>query len=197
MSITTKLITNKQTWEKFVLSQPEANFLQSWNWGEFHKKLGHKIFRLSFYTSPIVERSNFAKVQKLSQSYNETIRNVNSHQSDVRRCKTPRGGDSFKNANKDSSLGVDGKRKLCGVCLIIKENAKRATYLTVPGGPLIDWQAEELVRAGLKEVKKIAKEESVAFVRVRPQIQVDPKVETPRGWALTPPRWTGKHSAQL
>ena len=44
-----KPITNKATWEKFVLSSDQASFLQSWNWGQFNQSLGHQIFRLGFY----------------------------------------------------------------------------------------------------------------------------------------------------
>lgn len=42
------LIKNRNVWEEFVLSQPNASFLQSWNWGELQKDLGSKIFRLGF-----------------------------------------------------------------------------------------------------------------------------------------------------
>jgi len=41
-------IDNKQVWEEFVSAHPEANFLQSWYWGEFHKTLGKKIHRVGF-----------------------------------------------------------------------------------------------------------------------------------------------------
>jgi len=47
--LTIKPIDSKQTWENFLLSSPQASFLQSWNWGEFHQSLGKKIFRLGFY----------------------------------------------------------------------------------------------------------------------------------------------------
>jgi len=42
-------ITSKEEWEGFILSRPEANFLQSWNWGVFHQNLGKKIFRIGLY----------------------------------------------------------------------------------------------------------------------------------------------------
>lgn len=42
-----KKIDSKKEWENFVLSQSPNIFLQSWNWGEFHQSLGHKIFRLA------------------------------------------------------------------------------------------------------------------------------------------------------
>lgn len=42
-------IENKEIWESFVLANKDGNFLQSWNWGEFNKNLGKKIFRLGFF----------------------------------------------------------------------------------------------------------------------------------------------------
>lgn len=38
----------KQKWEQELRGFPEANFLQSWAWGEFHKNLGHSIYRKNF-----------------------------------------------------------------------------------------------------------------------------------------------------
>ncbi len=43
----TSFIHDKKTWEAFVLSRSEANFLQSWNWGVFHERLGKKVFRVA------------------------------------------------------------------------------------------------------------------------------------------------------
>ncbi len=48
-TIVTKIITDKQEWEDFLTQNLEANFLQSWYWGEFHELLGKKIFRVGFY----------------------------------------------------------------------------------------------------------------------------------------------------
>ncbi|MBI4035307.1 MAG: peptidoglycan bridge formation glycyltransferase FemA/FemB family protein [Candidatus Chisholmbacteria bacterium] len=48
--IVTQQITEKNTWENFVLNHPQVNFLHSWNWGEFHRQLNHPIFRLGFYS---------------------------------------------------------------------------------------------------------------------------------------------------
>ena len=38
----------KTEWENKLDKFPEANFLQSWEWGEFHKNLGHPVFRVKF-----------------------------------------------------------------------------------------------------------------------------------------------------
>lgn len=50
-TITVKNIDNKKEWEAFMLSHPEANFLQSWYWGEFYINLGNKIHRTGFYSN--------------------------------------------------------------------------------------------------------------------------------------------------
>ncbi len=39
---------NKDEWEIGLGNFPEANFLQSWAWGEFHAKLNHPIYRIKF-----------------------------------------------------------------------------------------------------------------------------------------------------
>lgn len=44
-----KDVIDKKQWEDFVQAQPEANFLQSWQWGEFHKNRGKRIFRRGLY----------------------------------------------------------------------------------------------------------------------------------------------------
>ena len=82
-----KEIRDKNVWEGFLTSHPEASFLQSWYWGDFYLALGNKIKRIGFY--------------------------------------------------KDGQL--------VGVMLSIVEEAKRARYLTVPGGPIIDWANKALI----------------------------------------------------
>ena len=39
-------ITTKDQWEQKMSSQLQAQFLQSWEWGEFQKRLGRKFWRL-------------------------------------------------------------------------------------------------------------------------------------------------------
>ncbi len=110
--ITVEQITSEKIWEKFMVSHKEANFLQSWSWGEFHQNLGKVIKRIGFY---------------------------------------------------------DGE-KLVGIMLVIKEEAKRASYLTIPGGPLINWEDIEQLNLFRRIIEEIAKQEKCSFVRVRPQI---------------------------
>lgn len=49
MNLIVKNIQNKEVWEKFLLDCQEKTFLQSWNWGEFQKIMGNKIWRLGIY----------------------------------------------------------------------------------------------------------------------------------------------------
>ena len=44
-----KIVGSKEEWEAFTHFHPEANFLQSWNWGVFHQNLGKEIFRVGLY----------------------------------------------------------------------------------------------------------------------------------------------------
>lgn len=63
--------------------------------------------------------------------------------------------------------------KLVGVMLSIVEKAKRGTYLTVPAGPIIDWNNKQLIKLFKTEIIKIAKENNCSFIRVRPQLISD------------------------
>lgn len=47
-------ITSEKVWEEFIASHPEANFLQSWYWGEFHQIHGNKIHRTGFYRNNVL-----------------------------------------------------------------------------------------------------------------------------------------------
>lgn len=40
-------ITNEQTWSEIVEKFPEANFLQSWGWGDFQQQMGATVIRRS------------------------------------------------------------------------------------------------------------------------------------------------------
>lgn len=115
--ITIEEINTKSVWEKFMSSQEEGNFLQSYSFGQFHENLGKPIFRIGFF---------------------------------------------------------DGKM-LIGIMFCVVEKAKRATYLTVPGGPLINWKDGKQVNLFKKTIEDIAKKEGCSFVRVRPQILDTPE----------------------
>lgn len=116
--VETKQVTDKKEWDVCLKTHPEANFLQSWEWGAFHERIGHTIERTGFY--------------------------------------------------QDNTL--------VGVMLSVVEPAKRGRYVTVPGGPIIDWKS--IVEEGFKPsysiitqtLQAIGKKHRCVFVRVRPQL---------------------------
>lgn len=64
---------------------------------------------------------------------------------------------------------------LVGVSLFVLEEAKRGRYLTVAGGPLLDWSNKELVATWKGDLTQLAKQKQALFVRVRPQLLEDSK----------------------
>jgi len=48
-SYSLQIITDKTVWENYLSSRPEANFLQSWNWGVFQQKLGKQVWYCGFF----------------------------------------------------------------------------------------------------------------------------------------------------
>ncbi|MEA1936662.1 MAG: peptidoglycan bridge formation glycyltransferase FemA/FemB family protein [Patescibacteria group bacterium] len=50
-----KEITDKSQWEDFVSQNSEASFLHSWNWGEFNKNTGEKIWRVGAFSEDTPE----------------------------------------------------------------------------------------------------------------------------------------------
>lgn len=113
MTVEVRDITDKSTWDDFVTAHQEANFLQSWQWGEFHLSRGKQIVRRGVYD----------------------------------------GGD------------------LSGVYVGIVETARRGTYLTVAGGPIVDWQNRPLVESLAADMRSQGQKLNCVFVRVRPQLE--------------------------
>jgi len=115
-------ITSEQEWEKLVTSFPEANFLQSYYWGEFEQKLNKKVFRFVF------KDNNQIKI----------------------------------------------------IFQAIKETAKRGSYLTIAGGPLLDWEKldQKLFKKLVEFLKKLAQQENCLFIRFRPQVVDSPELRT-------------------
>jgi len=110
---TLRIITNPMVWEKFVISCPESNFLQSYSHGQTHENLGKKVYY----------------------------------------------------------LGIFEGRSLVGVCLGIVENAKRGRYLSIPGGPLLNWKDKSLVKSFFEQISEVAMKDQCIFIRLRPQIE--------------------------
>jgi lipid II:glycine glycyltransferase (peptidoglycan interpeptide bridge formation enzyme) len=105
-------VEDREAWETFLANHPEANFLQSWAWGEFQERLGRRIYR----------------------------------------------------------LGLHKGKQLEGVLLAVVENAKRGRFITIAGGPIIDWSNDAHVQAFRSAIDEIGRESKAVFVRVRPQV---------------------------
>lgn len=54
MSLEIKEIENKESWENFLAKCNEKTFLSSWNWGEFNRLLGNKIWRFGIFKKNLV-----------------------------------------------------------------------------------------------------------------------------------------------
>lgn len=68
-----------------------------------------------------------------------------------------------------------GGGNLKGLALLIKEEARRGSYLACPAGPLLNWQNKKLFPFFVQKIKKIAHQEKVSFIRIRPQILNTPE----------------------
>src|SRR4030042_1507575 len=67
-------------------------------------------------------------------------------------------------------IGLYLNNKLIGICLVIKKEAKRGSFLEVPAGPLLNFENPEYFKYILKRLKKIGLKEKCCFVRIRQQI---------------------------
>ena len=106
-----KKIQNKGVWEGFLEKCKEKTFLQSWNWGEFQKMEGNKIWR----------------------------------------------------------LGVYDQNNLIATSLVIKIEARRGNFLFLPHGPVqLSGNKHQALKTLLEELKDIAQQEKVDFIRVSP-----------------------------
>jgi len=122
MKLKIQEIENKEIWENFLLEREEKTFLSSWNWGEFNKMMGNKIWR----------------------------------------------------------LGVFENNSLISVALVVKIVAKRGSFLLIPHGPVMKYEAGsmkyeevrstkyEVLKILLEELKKIGEREKADFIRISP-----------------------------
>ncbi len=67
--------------------------------------------------------------------------------------------------------GVRQNGKLVAGWQGIIKNARRGRYLEVPGGPLMDWSNEQVVRDTITQLKEAGLRHHCVFVRVRPQVE--------------------------
>lgn len=58
-----QVIDDKKIWEEFLLKCREKTFLDSWNWGEFQKTAGNKIWRLGVFIGQLTAVALVAKIK--------------------------------------------------------------------------------------------------------------------------------------
>lgn len=79
---------------------------------------------------------------------------------------------NMRTGNKIWRWGMYANEELAGIALIIKIVARRGTFLFVPHGPNIKPQTTNLkfqiLELLLKELRKVAEEEKVSFIRIAP-----------------------------
>ncbi len=112
MSLAIITAENQKQWDGFIKERPEVNFLQSWDFYEFHKSRGKKVVRRLFIKNQVI----------------------------------------------------------IGAYAGVVETAKRGTYLAIAGGPILDFNDQELVREVFKDIREQGLKNNCAFVRVRPQL---------------------------
>lgn len=71
--------------------------------------------------------------------------------------------------------GVYQNEQLIGVYEGVVETARRGTYIAIAGGPIVDWDTQEAVRALRDDMRTQAARHHAVFVRVRPQRETSPE----------------------
>jgi len=66
--------------------------------------------------------------------------------------------------------GYYKNEKLVGVLQAIVEPARRGKHVTVPGGPILNWEETGLEKKWAEDLKEICRQHSCVFARVRPQL---------------------------
>ncbi len=136
-------INNKKIWEDFFLGCEEKTFLQSWNWGEFQKMIGNKIWRLGIYDNENNEDPISAVLVVKVTAKRGTFLMVQHGPTINQKSKIKNENEKFKNTSF-----YEAKAKC-------EEETKSLRFL----------------KSLLNELKKIAKKESCNFIRVVPLLK--------------------------
>lgn len=112
-----KEVDNKESWENFLLGCYEKTFLQSWDWGEFNRQMGSKIWRIGVYDQDKIV--SVVLVIKISARRGTFL-------------FVPHGP-----VFDDNSLGYDKKEVLNSILLHLKDVAKKEKASFIRFSPVI------------------------------------------------------------
>ena len=142
----------KEIWNEFIVENNSEGFLQSWEWGGFQNKIGHKIWRIGIIKDDLFGKDETSKLQ--ITNYKSQINSIPQY-----------------NAGQNS--------KLISVALIVKHDLPFGkSYLYCPRGPVfiesrIKNQESRILNFLFNEVRKISKEERSLFLRIDPPIDLN------------------------
>ncbi len=101
---------------------------------------------------------------------------------------------------KIKRMGVYEKNRLVGLFLLIHQPAKRGPHFLIPGGPVIDYENENLYKFVVNSIKKIAQDYRVWFVRIRPDVADSEQLKNrlrKLGFISAPMHLHGEHTLVL
>ncbi|MDO4978730.1 MAG: peptidoglycan bridge formation glycyltransferase FemA/FemB family protein [Candidatus Saccharibacteria bacterium] len=136
-------------WDEFVTSHKEANFLQSWDFYEFHKSRGEEVIRRLV----IADLEDIDDISEL----------------DLKRRKK---GEEFI---KRPARRTKKPYKIVAAYAGEVEHAKRGRHLAIAGGPILDWGDKKVVSAVFSDIREQTKKLNCVFARVRPQCEDTPE----------------------
>jgi len=148
-----KEIKNKEIWEGFLLKCEEKTFLDSWNWGEFNKMMGNKIWRLGIF------RGLRPDLSPLRGRYQEGEEGDPLSVALVIKIQAKRGTFLF------IPHGPNIKSKLKNRASIYRSEGEEEDKV------IFAYQNSKLLEVLLNELKKIAKEENTNFIRIAPILE--------------------------
>ena len=133
-------ITDKNLWEDFLRDCYPKTFLQSWNWGEFSKLMGQKIWRLGV----------FEKEELLATCL-------------VVKVRAKRG--TFLMVEHGPNIKLKIKNEKCKITT--KSCAATSSLCAIQNSKFQNHKLQ-ILEAILKELKRIGKKEGASFIRICP-----------------------------
>ena len=113
------------------------------------------------------------KIKEISTNEFAKIREKKFPESDF--LQSPKWGEAYRLTGfKVFYLAFYNDGDLHGIAMAIKHNAKRGTYLEIPGGPLCNFNCSES-KDIIEALKDFAKKQNCVFVRIRPNLLSAPE----------------------